>query len=759
MSRERCIISLLLAVLLVLLSSSATLTGKGKGPASALETRSCSLEQAGGRGPDPGSMGFVENRGQFGNDGIAFVHTSPGISFAFVERGYLIRMDAGDDRGCVVKVSFEAAGPVRPEGLEELTHRTNVLRGNDPGEWITDLASYGKVVYRGLYDGIDLVFYATRQDLKYDILVSPGARAEKICFSYEGVDDIVVDAAGDLNIQTPAGLLTEEAPFSYQIVDGRPEEVPSRYRVDGNRVRFGVGTYDPSLPLTIDPLIYSSYLGGSESDDGQAMAVDPSGNIYLTGDTYSSDFPMSAGAYDDSFNGVRDIFVTKMSPDGSELLYSTFVGGGDNDVSRGIAVDPSGNIYVTGRSESVDFPTTSGAYSENHNGDCDVIVFKLSADGSELLYSTFVGGSEYEVGYAGVVVDSGGNAYVAGHTNSPDFPTTPGAYDRTYYAAGWDGFAFKLNAEGSDLVYSTYFGGWDYEGARTIAIDSQGNAYLGGDTTSDDFPTSSGAYDETYNGERDGFLLKLNADGSDLIYSSYLGGSDDELVNALTRRGDGSIWAAGYTFSTNFPTSQGTYDEDINGERDFFISRLDRGGSELLYSSFVGGQSTDEAWGVAVEGDLVYVSGRSTSEDFPVTNGSFDESFNGEIDIIILALDTEASELVYSSYVGGGGREVAWDIEVHDDEMVAMGLTSSDDFPTTSNAYDRDYNGGHVDAVMLKMSVAGDGAGGGGDGDSGDDDGFLPGFALVAFVVIVMVMAVFKVSGRKEESWLRRQSK
>jgi len=681
-----------------------------------------------------GSGRFVGNKGQFGSSDILYAYLAQKYHFRFFESGYFIDLTEDNNISTRLTVSFPGANRVIPRGLDELPQKSNYLKGNDPDNWRTNVSNFGKLVYDDLYDGIDLEFYFSEKGLKYDFIISsytgpdhPSTDPETINIHYDGEVDLNIDASGNLHIRTPSGELVEEAPFSYQDSGQKKVEIISGFRIHEDVVRFEIGHFDPGLPLVIDPLIYSTYLGGSESDHGLAMCVDDEGNAFITGDTYSSDFPLSHGAYDDSFNGVRDIFVFKLSADGSEMIYSTFIGGNNNDVSRGITVDDEGNVYVTGRSESDDFPTTAGAYDEDFNGDCDVIVFKLNHDGSDLVYSTYVGGNNYEVGYSGIAIDGQKNAYVAGHTNSPNFPTTPGAYDRTYYCCGWDGFAFKLNPQGSDLVYSTYFGGWDYEGGRCIAVDAEGQAIIGGDTTSNDFPTTTGAYDENYNGERDGFILKMNADGSDLVYSSFLGGIDDDLVNDLNLLEDGRVWMTGYTFSQDFPTSSGAYASNINGERDVFVSLLVEDGSNFTYSSFVGGSDTDEGWTVVGDGDEVFLAGRSRSDDFPVTENALEGNRSGSLDMVILVIDPEEEGeegLSYSTYFGGSDNEAAWDMMLAGEDIIISGLTASEDHQVTPGAYDEDYNGGAIDAVVLRLNTKpeGDGNPGGGNGGGGNDD-------------------------------------
>ncbi len=675
--------------------------------------------------PDPlsrSSVGegyFTENIGQFDNTDVHFAYFGVSYSMGFCESGYLVYLKGENGLWSMLLVSFPGSNRIIPKGMDELYQKSNYLRGGDPAHWKTEVACYREVIYENLYPGVDLVFSFSDREVKYDFILSSAPDPKDaptdsilthsspgdITIRYDGAKELFLDPAGNLHIATESSELIEEKPQSFQA----NAEISTNFIINGNEATFELGDFDPGLPLVIDPLIYSSYLGGSESDNAMAMCMDNEGNVYLTGDTYSGNFPISEGAYDDSFNGVRDIFVFKLSSDGSEMIYSTFIGGNDNDVPHGITLDAEGNVYVTGRSESPDFPTTTGAYDEVQNGDSDVVVFKLNNDGSDLVYSTFVGGNQYEVGYAGIAIDEEGNTYVAGHTNSPDFPTTAGAYDRTYYCCGWDGFAFKLNSDGSELQYSTYFGGWDYEGARSIAVDDQGNIYLGGDTTSNDFPTTTGAYDEVHNGGRDGFLMELNNDGSDLIFSTYLGGADTDLVNGLELLPGNSVWLTGYTLSSDFPTTTGAYDEDLDGERAFFVSQFSADGSDLPYSTYIGGSEQDEGQDIIVEGDLVYVAGRTYSVDFPVTGDALYSENSGGMDGIILTLDsgrTGEEQLAYSTYIGGSQNEAIWGIQMHEGIICAAGLTASDNFPVTGNAFDGDYNGGSIDAIMFKLGFS-----------------------------------------------------
>ncbi|MCK4614640.1 MAG: hypothetical protein KAU14_07545, partial [Thermoplasmata archaeon] len=453
---------------------------------------------------------FTENQGQIENPEVRFVYAASDCSIGFVESGYLMKMTDEDNLTSVVRVNFEDSNPVAPVGEEELPHRSNFFLGNDSSMWRTNVANYRKVVYEGLYDGIDLVFYTEEKGLKYDFIVSPGADPKEIRYSYEGIDAIHIDSRGNLHLATPAGELVEEAPLSYQVKDGKMVEVSCQYWTEGRLVGFKIGNYDPSTKLVIDPLIYSTFVGGSGEDKGRSVALDSEGCAVVTGVTHSSDFPTTAGCYDDSYNGSGDAFVFKLSSNGSGLVYSTFVGGGDDEQGLGIALDSEGCTVVTGETESSDFPTTTGCYDDSYNGNQEVFAFKLNSDGSSLVYSTFVGGGNYDCAY-GIALDSHGCAVVTGITWSSDFPTTEGCYDDSYNGNN-DVFVFKLSSDGSSLVYSTYVGGGDYDYGYGIALDSQGCAVGTGFTRSSDFPTTPGCYDNSHNGQSDAFVFKLSSD-------------------------------------------------------------------------------------------------------------------------------------------------------------------------------------------------------------------------------------------------------
>ena len=371
---------------------------------------------------------------------------------------------------------------------------------------------------------------------------------------------------------------------------------------------FG-GTFDAfvtKLNPTGSGLVYSTYLGGGGTDVSRGIAVDTLGNAYVTGATSSSNFPTTPGAFQTAFGGVFDAFVTKLNPTGSMLVYSTYLGGSNDDDGGGLAIDTVGNAYVTGRTASSNFPTTAGAFDTTFNGATDAFVAKVDATGSGLVYSTFLGGSGFEnsvFSFGGIVVDASGNAYVTGGTESSDFPTTVGAFQPAS-AGNEDAFVTKLNPTGSGVVYSTYLSGSSTDVGTAITVDGSGNAYVTGVTFSANFPTTPGAFDTTANGENDVFIAKLNATGSSLVYSTYLGGSDSEFGRSIAVDSLSNVHVTGETRSLNFPTTPGAFQPAFGGplgDFDAFVTKLNPTGSGLVYSSYLGGNGDDFGYGIAVD--------------------------------------------------------------------------------------------------------------------------------------------------------------
>jgi len=619
-------------------------------------------------------------------------------------------------KGLLIRITFEGSNHVKPEGSERLPHSRNYFIGNNSAEWRTGVPDYGQVAYENLYDGVDVVYRTGDEGLKYDLIVREGIDLGRIVFSYEGIESMEVDADGDLVVHTALGDLVDTIPYSYQ---GTGEEVACRYSLrTADSFGFDCVGWDAFRPLVIDPLIYSTFIGGAGGDSGFSIAVDSSGNAYVSGNARSMDFPTTPGVFDVVGDGGGDAFVTKLNVSGSGLVYSTFLGGGSDECSYSITVDSSGNAYLTGQTWSTAFPTTPGAFDTTLGGSNDAFVAKLNATGGGLVYSTFLGGGDREAGFT-IVLDPSGNAYVTGDTQSTDFPTTPGAFDITLdggsdifvaklnatgsglvystflggalvemepcialdssgnvYVAGYtlsadfptipgsfdtifngnsDVFVAKLNATGSGLIFSTFLGGSSIDRAHSVIFDSSGSAYVTGETSSDDFPATPGAFDISYNGGGDAFVSKLDMTGSVLVYSTFLGGGVLDRSYSVALDSSGNAYAAGFTGSTDFPTTPGAFDTSPNNGDDAFVSRLNAAGSGLVYSTFLGGVGLD--WGQSLVVDSsgnVYMTGLTTSTNFPTTPGAFDTSYNGMGDAFVTMLPAgnlpEARDLLVDNF-------------------------------------------------------------------------------------------------------------
>ena len=483
-----------------------------------------------------------------------------------------------------------------------------------------------------------------------------------------------------------------------QEVDGRRQPIAGRYVVTGRRrVGFTVAAYDRSRPLIIDPvLIYSTYLGGSVSDVGNAIAGDAAGSAYVTGFTASPDFPKTTGVIQTASTGIPDAFVTKMTPNGSGLVYSTYLGGTGYDEGLGIAVDVAGNAYVMGAAQ-LQFPTTPGAFRTSlNNGGNDTFVAKLDSTGSTLLYSTFLDG---KVG-AGIAVNGAGNAYVTGSTGPP-YPvgfipvsTTVGAL-QTVFGGFQDAFVMELDVSGSGLTYFTYFGGSSNDAGTAIAVDGPGNAYITGFTISTDFPTTTGAFQTTRRGMGDTFVAKLNPGGAgaaDLVYSTYLGGSSDDRGMGIAVDAAGNAYVTGYAFTppADFPTTAGAFQPTPLGPfENAFVTKLNSSGSGLTYSTYLGGNGQTAGFGIGVDGaEHAYVTGFTNATNFPTTVGAFQVMHGGNSDAFVTELNSSGSGVVYSTFVGGSDYDLGNGLAVDTaGRAYVTGLMDSSNLQTTPGAF------------------------------------------------------------------------
>lgn len=539
-----------------------------------------------------------------------------------------------------------------------------------PSEWRTKIPTYARVRYRSLYHGIDLIFYGNNRELEYDLVVSPGADPKRISLKISGAENLHLDADGNLILKTAAGDVVQQKPRVYQRKGNNLLAVEGDYVITGkDEVGFRLGSYDRQSAVVIDPVLrYSTFLGGNSFDGGRAIAVDSSNRAVVAGVTVSSNFPSTT-----SRGFPPQVFVTKFDFTGSRLVYSSLLIGSILDLGElGLALDSSGNAYVTGVVESRAFATTPGAFQTELKGDFDAFVTKLNANGTALVYSTFLGGNGRDGGHS-IAVDTSGNAYVTGDTSSQDFPTTPGAFQRECklfdVTTCESAFVTKLDATGSRLLYSTFLGGTSngFQPGEGIAVDRTGNAFITGFTEAADFPTTAGSAEPVFPGSSATFASELSSSGSHLIYSTFLnadvlsgqqGIAVDSVGNAYVASGsvvtklnpsgrrlytsnlaggtarriavtpDGQAYVVGLTTSPSFLTTQTAFQRVLNGEIDNFLTKLAPTG-KIIYSSYLGPATFFQPPAVALDRDTnAYVTGTATSE-FPITPGAFQQKFGG----------------------------------------------------------------------------------------------------------------------------------
>jgi Beta-propeller repeat len=598
---------------------------------------------------------FIPNLGQT-DPAVLFMVDTPDLRAGFTANSAIFQLDQ-----VALRVRFAGANPhAVVEAGEPLGGHANFLIGNRPQDWKTSLPVYQKLLYRDLYPGIDMSYGGAGRSIKSEFQVAPGADPNRIRLDYSGAA-LSIAPNGDLVIRDGNAEAREAAPVIYQdTAAGAHLEIPGRYLLfdDAHTLGFEIAAYDHSRPLIIDPVLsYATYLGGTGTSAVTGTAVDSSGDLYVTGWTESLNFQI-AGPVQASNAGGVDAFVAKLSPAGSGLLYATYIGGSGEDQGAAIAVDSSGEAYVTGSTASTNFPLVS-AIQLTLGGGRDAFALKLNALGSMLLYSTYLGGINADTGNA-IAVDSLDNAYIAGDTQSANFPIL-GA-EQAVFGGGQNAFVTKLSSAGV-RVFSTFLGGAGVDHAGGIAIDSGDDVYVVGGTTSTNFPVL-GAIQALSGGGQDAFLTKLNSTGSAIVYSTYLGGSgggaaNPEQANAVAVDSGGNAYIAGTTNSVNFPVTAGAFQASFNSVQAAFAAKMNPGGSALVYSTYLGGSAFNWANGIAVAaGGIAYVAGYTSSFDFP-TVVPVQASFGGLYDAFVAVFNAAGNSLSSSTFYGGSGSDEA----------------------------------------------------------------------------------------------------
>ncbi|MDR3627411.1 MAG: SBBP repeat-containing protein, partial [Ignavibacteriaceae bacterium] len=665
---------------------------------------------------------FIENKGQWNPEvkylarigGMNAWITNSGVVYDYykinrsVDNAKTLKMNFTEKRdyenknttiqGHVVKLQLvNSENNITGVGNSQHEGYYNYFIGNDQSKWASNVPLYDNVEIQGVYKSIDVKYYYDNGMLRYDYKAKPGADISQIKFKFEGQDGISINANGELVLKTSIGEVTNGKIYAYQVENGAQKEVQCKFeqKTDGT-IGLNAESYDAKKELIIDPLVYSTFIGGEFTDYSYSIALDSIGNTYITGQTFSVRYPVTIGAYETSGsndNNTGNAFVTKIDTSGKNLIYSTYLGGTNvNAQSNSIAVDHYGNAYITGTSGS-GYPTTAGVYLNNGNG---VFITKLNSSGNSLAYSTYIGS-----GYGNAIaIDNNSNTYITGLSYS-GYPTTPGAF-QTKFGGGPEGMAdvivTKLNPQGTSLLYSTYIGSGYNEEGKSIAVDKDGEAYITGFASSTYYPTTTGAYKTSGGGS---FITKLDANGSKLVYSTFIGNG---YATAIAIDTNNNAYITGRTDDSNFPTTQGVYQSNLNGVYNTFITKLNNLGSSLIYSTYLGGSNMDLCTSIALDkSNNVYITGYTESKNYPITKDAFKTSLdmiemnNGFISM----LNTNGTFLIYSSLIDGQGQGLVAD---KSGDILITGYAGTT-YLNILDKYNTTMSGLYADAFVTKITV------------------------------------------------------
>jgi hypothetical protein len=657
-----------------------------------------------------------------------------------------------------VRMQFvDADSRAQISGAEELPGKINYLIGNEPAGWQTGVPTFAKVRVSDIYSGVNLIYYGNQRQLEYDFTIAPGANPGVIAIRFDGADNISIGPAGELILKLGNDEIRQPKPVIYQTANGARWEISGGYSIlDAHTVAFAVGDYDRSLPLVIDPILsYSTYFGGSASDAAYKVAVDMNGFVYVAGSTLSPNLA-TVGTFQTNYAGgtyTGDAFVAKFSYDGTNvaLVYCTYLGGSQDDFAYGLAVDNAGDVFLTGSTDSPNFPTNNAlypkilghAYASSHSGtfyNANAFVTELNTNGSRLVYSTYLGGSgniSQGIGDTGtgIAVDASGNAYVTGFTTSTNFPATnslvyqlSGTNHTFNHLAGfYNAFLAKIGPGGTSLLYSTYFGGTNMDEATGVAVDGSGSAYVAGFTDSTNFPTTTNAFQTVLGGTTNflgynAFVAKFAPSGTNLIYSTFLGGTNGDQAFGIAVDAAGDAYVTGGAASPNFPNTLANLGNGLTNNLTYgypvttnaFLTQIVWNGANAFigYSTVFGGTNfgVDVGYGVAVDPQgNAFVCGATTSTNFPTLNATnyFATTNSGGSDVFVTAFNTNGSALLYSVYLGGANNDYGYGIAVDaSGSAYIVGQTLSANFPATNaittNALHAALNG-TSDAFLAKI--------------------------------------------------------
>ncbi|PSJ74879.1 PKD domain-containing protein [Sphingobacteriales bacterium UPWRP_1] len=627
-----------------------------------------------------------------------------------------------------IKTRFSGANP-NPQVIAQdvLPERHNFFLGNNPQKWASNIHPAKTLLYKELYKGIDMKVYSAGQRFKYDLLVAPHANAGSVELEYSGQTDLCAKN-GHLYISTSVTEVTELSPYAYQIIDGKTVEVNCRYVVNGNRVRFAFPDgYNPGYALVIDPvLVASTYSGSTGTVYGHSATYGQNDEIFGSGRGFDNNYPATSGAYDVTFNGNTDATVSKYTADGTTLEFACYIGGSSGDLTANLITNNNNELILLISTSSSNFPVTAGCIDNTLGGGTDMGITVLSADGSSLVGSTYLGGSGEEgqafTGWSGIqygllgelMVDDANNVYLATFTGSADFPVTPGAYQTTYGGGTWDGAVVKMNPNLSALIWSTYLGGTGQDLALGIRIANNGSVYVCGGTESTNFPVTTGAYQTTPlgstsggpfgGGSPDGYAAQLSANGANLLHSTFVNTNQSDIAFFIDLSNDENVCLYGLT-EGNFPVSPGVYS---NAGGRMLLVALEPDLSTLLYSTRIGTSTmTINPTAFLVDNcDRIYAGGFTGDSGLPTTPDAWSTT-NGSGDFYFMVLEANAADLIYGTYFGSpdGWEHVDGGTCRYNDRGVVYQAvcTSSTAFPTTPTAYQATDANSSWDLVVFKF--------------------------------------------------------
>jgi hypothetical protein len=618
----------------------------------------------------------------------------------------------------VIRMDFVGCNEnLQSNGLKKKDSYYNYFIGNDTSRWASKVPLFEEVIIENLYDGIDLRLYfddikpdgiekhqiSYGKHLRYDFIINPGADPSQIKFSFDGQNGLDINDNGEINLSTILGDVRHGDIFAYQNnkmsgIEGTSEqkqEVTCTFKQKGNTISFNTGEYDKTKELVIDPLIYSTFVGGTTIFTIMKTDYKEGDGIYCATETAQHEYPVTKGAFSYKIQGMTDIAVSKFKDKTFELEYSTFIGGTSHEDPDDIKVDSQGNVCILASLFSGDFPTTENCYQnyKSSEGSADIGIIKLSKDGSNLLYSSYFGGTDLDIGNCLYPI-SNAEFIFSGLTRSSDYPIK-NAYDNSYHEGLYDNVITKFNIETNEVIFSTYLIGSEREGICNIAFNSKGEMIIYGTTFSKNFPVTDNAmYKEFNGGTYDSFIAKLDIEKSELVYSTYFGGSGADGIWDLTFDDEDNLYIVGSTSSEDFPTTENAYSPNINKYTDGFVCKISNDLTRIIYSTLIGGRDIDSGGYIIIdENKNILVSGYTRSSNFPITENAFKKNKGGDTEIVIFQMDEKLENLRYSTFFGASFDDYIRSMHINSSyDIILSGVTKSWDFPTTDDALDNSFN-------------------------------------------------------------------